>query len=387
MSKTITPSQSKAGRFLDTLFTYTNLALFLVHKAKQTNAALKDKSKEPSSKKEKSEDPNFIPPQFINVTNSAALDESARTKVRVQVMRDYHRRRVQKINQNESTIQAPELKPPSGKGQTHKFRFGKDKGLRPWVPVKGPHGKRRHAPRGRGKTLDAEKSHETLNAGSSINRGQFLLDSPSPAQASTFMPFAGIELATLPADNWLSSLDFAIQTSSLYHSPGTGYLDPFAATSLLITPRTQVLIHHYCKLRFTLKFVQRFETNHLLRIDFSVSDRIESSWLMLPMRKMLFSLAINDAAMFHSFLCHYAGTYNVNFRTGNQDEALYHAGQAAKIVNERLVDPAQALTNETIATVANMAAFEVSVSNVTAQLFPTKSQSLRMVRSRACWFI
>jgi hypothetical protein len=84
---------------------------------------------------------------------------------------------------------------------------------------------------------------------------------------------------------------------------------------------------------------------------------------MLPMRKMLFSLAINDAAMFHSFLCHYSGSYNVHFKTGNRDEALYHASQAARIVNERLADPNQALTNETIATVANMAAFEVSLSS------------------------
>jgi hypothetical protein len=82
---------------------------------------------------------------------------------------------------------------------------------------------------------------------------------------------------------------------------------------------------------------------------------------MLPMRKMLFSLAINDTAMFHSFLCHYASSYNVHFRTGNRGEALYHASEAARIVNERLLDPSQALTNETIATVANMAAFEVSL--------------------------
>jgi hypothetical protein len=95
----------------------------------------------------------------------------------------------------------------------------------------------------------------------------------------------------------------------------------------------------------------------------TVSDRLQSSWLMLPMRKMLFSLAINDAAMFHSFLCHYSGSYNVHFKTGNRDEALYHASQAARIVNERLADPNQALTNETIATVANMAAFEVSLSS------------------------
>lgn len=82
------------------------------------------------------------------------------------------------------------------------------------------------------------------------------------------------------------------------------------------------------------------------------------------MRKMLFSLAINDAAMFHSFLCHYAGSYNVHFRTGNKDEALWHASEAARIVNERLVDSDQALTNETIATVANMAAFEVSLDTI-----------------------
>jgi hypothetical protein len=50
-----------------------------------------------------------------------------------------------------------------------------------------------------------------------------------------------------PVDQWLANLDFALQTSILYHSPGTGALDPFAAMSVLITPRTQLLLHHYCK--------------------------------------------------------------------------------------------------------------------------------------------
>jgi hypothetical protein len=166
-------------------------------------------------------------------------------------MRDYHRKRVQRTYQNEHTIQEPALKPPSAKAQTHKFRFGKDKGLRPWVPVKGPPGKRRRAIRGRGKSLDEEKTHEILSAASSVIRGQLLLDSPPSAEESTSMPCGGTELATPPADKWLSRLDFAIQMSMLYNSPGTGFLDPFAATSLLITPRTQVLIHHYCKLCYT----------------------------------------------------------------------------------------------------------------------------------------
>ena len=94
---------------------------------------------------------------------------------------------------------------------------------------------------------------------------------------------------------------------------------------------------------------------------------------------MLFSLAINDPAMFHSFLCHYAGSYNVHFQTGNKDEALYHASEAAKIVNERLADPDQALTNETIATVANMAAFEVSLA------IQTNSLSLTWVLAVLQW--
>lgn len=166
-------------------------------------------------------------------------------------MRDYHRRRVQKANQNADTIQAPAPKPPSAKAQTQKFRFGKEKGLRPWVPVKGSPGKRRPGGKGRGKASSSEGSHEASSTPSSVNRGQLLSNSTLSAQDFASMSFSGTGPVTASADRWLSSLDFAIQTSMLYHSPGTGILDPFAATSLIITPRTQVLIHHYCKLHET----------------------------------------------------------------------------------------------------------------------------------------
>ena len=210
--------------------------------------SIKKKAKEPNPQTEKTEGPNFTIPQFINVTNSTALDESARTQVRAQVMRDYHRRRVQKATQSENTIQDVAPKPPPAKGQTHKFRFGKEKGLRPWVPVKGPPGKRRPGGRGRGKALTSEGSYENSSTSSTINKGQSLPDANTPDQKLASMSFGGTGLVTESADKWLSSLDFAIQTSILYHSPGTGLLDPFATTSLLITPRTQVLINHYCKL-------------------------------------------------------------------------------------------------------------------------------------------
>jgi hypothetical protein len=162
-------------------------------------------------------------------------------------MRDYHRRRVQRATQSENPIQDPPPRPPSAKAQTHKFRFGREKGLRPWVPVKGPPGKRKHAGSGRGKALNPYRSHEVPSA-SSVNGGQLSLDSTVPDPEFASMSFSETGPPTASADKWLSSLDFAIQTSILYLSPGTGLLDPFAATSLLITPRTQVLIHHYCKL-------------------------------------------------------------------------------------------------------------------------------------------
>ncbi|KAN0122911.1 Fungal specific transcription factor domain containing protein [Hyaloscypha variabilis] len=272
-------------------------------------------------------------------------------------MRDYHRRRMQKATRNDVPISGPAPKPPSAKGQTHKFRFGGEKGLRPWVPVKGPPGKRRKTGKGRGTVLGSAEVGQISNASTPINRGQLPPDSALSNQEFTSTSLKEYEPVAPNADKWLSSLAFAIETSTLFRTPGSGFLDPFAATSLLITPRTQILIHHY------------------------FSDRLQSSWLMLPMRKMLFSLAINDAAMFHSFLCHYSGSYNVHFKTGNRDEALYHASQAARIVNERLADPNQALTNETIATVANMAAFESSNGSVESMLVHVDGL-VRMVQMR-----
>lgn len=218
----------------------------------QKDASLKDKPRKSDLKNEKAEIPTFTIPQFINVTNSTALDESARTQVRAQVMRDYHRRRIQKATHPNNIIQDPVPKEPSAKGQTHKFRFGKEKGLRPWVPVKGPPGKRRQAGRGRGKVSISEASDEFSNTSSSMNNGRLPPDSTAPDQQLSFMSSSETGPVTGSADQWLSSLDFAVQTSVLYHSPGAGFLDPFATTSLLITPRTQVLIHHYCKLQCTI---------------------------------------------------------------------------------------------------------------------------------------
>lgn len=80
---------------------------------------------------------------------------------------------------------------------------------------------------------------------------------------------------------------------------------------------------------------------------------------MMPMRKGLFSLAVHDAALFHTFLAHYVASYDLRYGAGDPAESLYHRMEAVRIVNERLADVSQGLSDGTIAAVANMAVYEV----------------------------
>ena len=105
---------------------------------------------------------------------------------------------------------------------------------------------------------------------------------------------------------------------------------------------------------------------------------------MMPMRKGLFSLATHDAALFHTFMSHYVAAYSLRFSTGDPVESMQHRTQAIRIVNERLRDPKQALSDGNIAAVANMAVYEVSVSlqvQLLGVMILTKI-SLRMGRRR-----
>jgi hypothetical protein len=82
---------------------------------------------------------------------------------------------------------------------------------------------------------------------------------------------------------------------------------------------------------------------------------------MMPMRKGLFSIAIHDAALFHTFMSHYVAAYNLRFSSGDPAESMQHRTEAIRIVNERLRDPSQALSDSNIAAVANMAVYEVTM--------------------------
>lgn len=96
---------------------------------------------------------------------------------------------------------------------------------------------------------------------------------------------------------------------------------------------------------------------------------------MMPMRKSAFSRAIHDMALFHAFMSHYTTYFNVRFKTGDATESASHITMAARLVNDRLADPTQALTDETIATVACLGAYEVSLDG---QVLCFKSSDTRV---------
>lgn len=173
--------------------------------------------------------------QFINVTNSISLDKVSRTQVRVQAMRDYHRRRVQGVDENELPAKKAAREPPSVKSQTQKFRLGKEKILRPWVPVKLVVGKRT--------SIKREQKDPTLKQGS--NSGSNISGTAPDVDKSYTTEAIPKQGGIFPPEFEL--FDFTLKTTTIYDLPGAGRLDPFGAMSLLITPRTQLLLHHYCK--------------------------------------------------------------------------------------------------------------------------------------------
>ena len=217
--------------------------------------------KSPNPKETSTRGESCIQPQFINFTDSTSLDKSTRTKVRVQVMRDYHRRRQIQLEGKQSGRVSPR---PGIKGQTHKFRLGLEKSLRPWIPVKAKKQIRRQS-----QIEDASRKN-TAKANSSSSLGK--LQNPrvesfqteiSPATRSEYTDAiecaesgldvqswtepSSSEFYTATVFQWMSSLNLTLESAALYSSPSSGSIDPFSAMSLLITSRTQLLLHHYCK--------------------------------------------------------------------------------------------------------------------------------------------
>lgn len=186
-----------------------------------------------------------ITPQFINITNSFSLSSNSRASVRAQVMRDYHRRRMQKRDGRRSTSPMLNDGPVllSAKDQTHKFRF--DGSKKQHSLGSGARRIRKLAP----KTAKIVRPHdEGLLINTEPDDGQVLLRNGNEVQIENEDAVEEGAHETLfdKVERLLSSMKISLRLPSLYDPVAPGVLDPFSAMSLLITPRTQLLLHHYC---------------------------------------------------------------------------------------------------------------------------------------------
>jgi hypothetical protein len=219
-------------------------------------------TKPPLSSPTKAKDRDHLKPEFINITNSFSLNRDSRTSVRAQVMRDYHRRRLQRLSGNESaTSSTRNIRIPlTAKEQTSKFRISRPGNQHSWV--RGTSLVRKLAP-----TKKRDVGHNNVaNNENFLGRNSshafqisrhnspFILDSPRSRLHSTSTGWHGSEFAQTTSevesrnvDRLLSSIEVSLQLSSIYNSVAPGVLDPFSSISLPISPRTQLLMHHYCK--------------------------------------------------------------------------------------------------------------------------------------------
>lgn len=189
--------------------------------------------------------------QFINLVDAPSLDKTSRTTVRVQAMHDYHRRRVSAKGKAVPVRRPPPPIVLSAKAQTQKFRLGREKVLRPWVAVKSKLGRRQAA-----ELSLQNKVHDQRQEADQEVKVQYTLDVQD--ESKLLGSFQGLSaedvvVARLPSrtesevEQSSPVYDFFLPVATLYDSPSSGRVDPFAAMSLLITPRTQMLMHHYCE--------------------------------------------------------------------------------------------------------------------------------------------
>jgi hypothetical protein len=83
---------------------------------------------------------------------------------------------------------------------------------------------------------------------------------------------------------------------------------------------------------------------------------------MGQLRTEWLSLATQDTALFHIALSHYAGNYGLAHQQNDPVEALRFRMEAMRIINERLENVNNALTDGTLGTVAALSSYEVRIS-------------------------
>ena len=216
-------------------------------------------TKQPMASAARSNDDGHIIPEFINITNSFSLNSNSRSSIRAQVMRNYHRRRIQKRNGQRSTSPNASSIPVllNAKEQTHKFRIDGGSSLRFYR--RGTNRVRKLVPRteqnARPQVSRNEQNLEwkllgdiqvalskSTSATDNLNYSSYTLSTSregGPTETSYEIQFRKVE-------ELLLNIKVSLALPPLCRAVAPGVLDPFSAMSLLITPRTQLLLHHYC---------------------------------------------------------------------------------------------------------------------------------------------
>jgi hypothetical protein len=185
--------------------------------------------------------------KFINITNTVPFDANTKTKVRVEVMRDYHRKRNQKcgssaaVGVNRDGMKRPE--PIDPKSRMTKFRLNPEKILTPWKPLE----KRRKRKREGNEQvirLDVDLGGEAEEAGYLATGESYRMKGGERSDERL-----GIEeINATELQPWdEADPQHMLTYPSILYNPSPSTIDPFVSTSVLITPRIQLLLHHYCK--------------------------------------------------------------------------------------------------------------------------------------------
>ena len=196
---------------------------------------------------------------FINTTNKVSLDKTSKTEIRVQVMREYHRRR-----KHSKTWPTPELEvtkePLSGQPQTLKFRLDREKTLQPWVRIKPFTGKNDRAALHKRENVEKvvpqpSVSHRHNHQGTEKEPTSSGSPDVEEEVLESLEQSGNLDSALPLVKQWHSAFRSLLHNTPLYQNPSMGALDPFSSMALLITPRTQLLLHHYCESLFSPKYL------------------------------------------------------------------------------------------------------------------------------------
>ncbi|KAF8864166.1 hypothetical protein BDZ45DRAFT_721914 [Acephala macrosclerotiorum] len=280
--------------------------------------------------------------RFVEVGEpSQDRDEEARSVIRSHVMRDFYEKRDRR--RQPSTLPSPTSAAPNDTGppQTHRFKVG-PQGL--------------HELKRRRKKSD-NVAQQPRRSSSVATHDVAVKDAGARSSVSTHIP---------PDSN---SQPFNSQSfPQTFHAAARNCERSAAAPHTALWPRFGQVIFRPGSQLFGSGVVDPFNTlppspsPATQRLLYFADRGILSSRLMGQLRTEWLFLATQDTALFHVALSHYAGDYGLAHQENDPVEALRFRMEAMKLVNERLENIGDALTDGTLGTVAALSSYEVGIS-------------------------